>query len=229
MNVGELKIKLSADAGELEKGIAGAKSALESIENFGGRTSRELQKFTAEAAGIIKSGNPIIKEAGRVTFVALEEAAKDAGNEIIKLSESLMQSVIARLAGHTEEMQGVGEDLVAGIGIGIMRGSGQLKEQINSMGQSVLREIRDVFEIASPSKKTAYLGQMIGEGLAAGISDSLKNVELQAGNMYSAATEAVQGSSYTYNTYNSTYNAGASQADNVKMADFENRLRRAYG
>jgi len=229
MTVGELKIKLSADAGDLDRGMADAKTALGNIGKSGSSTAGKLQKTVSEIAGSIKGQSNAVKEAGEMMFKALDDALLSAGEDIIKSSDSLMKDVVFNLSGYAGDMQNVGENLMSGIGIGIAQSSGQIKEQIKSMGQSVLSEIKNVFEIASPSKKTAYLGQMIGEGLAAGISDSLKKVELSAGSMYSAATEAAQTSSYTYNTYNSTYNAGANTSDNVKLADFENRLRRAYG
>ena len=162
-------------------------------------------------------------------FGALDGALPGVTEEIIASSGSMIESVIGSLAGYQGDMEGIGANLMEGVGMGIIQSSSALKEQIQSMGQSVLTEIKNVFEIASPSKKTAYLGQMIGEGLAYGIAESIGKVNMASQSMYSAATQDAGASNYTYNTYNSTYNANAGINDSVKMADFENRLRRAYG
>jgi len=146
---------------------------------------------------------------------------------MLSSAAGIMERVRGAIESYTPAMAQAGSGLIMGIGQGITESTGYLLERVNTLGARVLSEIESVFEIASPSKKTLYIGEMIGEGLAAGIAQSLSKVEISAGKLYSAA-EAPQSVKNTYNTYNSTYNGTGAQGDAVNMADFENRIRRAY-
>lgn len=185
MTVGELKINLSTDTSNFEKGMESAKQALISMENESNMTVRNVSQIVREIAENMKSDSPLMVQTGI--------------------------------------------DLIGGISIGIEKSSGGLLGKINKLGQSVLSEIENVFEIASPSKKTAYLGQMIGEGLAAGIAQSLGKVQVSANLLYDAAENSASAGGSTYNTYNTTYMGAGNNSEAVNLADFENRIRRAYG
>lgn len=185
MTVGELKISLSADAGDFERGMESAKHALVSMEKESSVTTKNVSKMVSEIAASMLADSPLMVQAG--------------------------------------------VDLVGGISTGIEQSSRGLLNKINKLGQSVLSEIENVFEIASPSKKTAYLGEMIGDGLAAGIAQSLGKVQVATNGLNDAAGGQVSGGGSTYNTYNTTYKGAGSTSEAVNIADFENRIRRAYG
>lgn len=182
MTVGELKINLSAETSEFEKGMETAKQALKGMESESAVTVNNVSKLANDIAANIQSDSPLMVQAGI--------------------------------------------DLIGGISEGIENASGGVMDKINSLGQKILAEIESVFEIASPSKKTAYFGEMIGEGLAAGIANSMSRIDISSGGVY--ATPQMQSSS-TYNTYNTTYMGDRSNSEAVNLADFENRIRRAYG
>jgi len=184
MTVGELKINLSAETGEFEKGMETAKTALKSMETESAVTTKNVSQMVGDIAASMQADSQMMVQAGI--------------------------------------------DLIGSISTGIEQSSGGLLGKINDLGQSVLSEIENVFEIASPSKKTAYLGEMIGEGLANGIANSLGRVQVSAGGMHDAAMGAGASSS-TYNTYNTTYMGANKNSEAVNLADFENRIRRAYG
>lgn len=185
MTVGELKISLSADTSNFEKGMESAKQALSTMEDESRVTAKNISNMVSKIAEKISTDSPLMVQAGI--------------------------------------------DLIGGISSGIEQSSGGLLTKINKLGQSVLSEIENVFEIASPSKKTAYLGEMIGQGLAAGIAQSLGNVQVSANMLYDAAAGSASAGSSTYNTYNTTYMGAGNRSEAVNLADFENRIRRAYG
>lgn len=227
MTVGELKIKLSADAADFDRGIAGANDALGSMEAKGAAAVQSAAGMAARIAQSVKNAAPAFAEAGAAAFGAIDSNVPAAAEEIARSVPYIVGRIQSEFAQHSESMAQTGSSLMAGIGLGISNGLSGILSAVNSVGQSVLSEIENVFQIASPSKKTTYLGQMIGEGLAEGINRSLEKVEISAGGMYAAATDAAPRAGSVYNTYHTTYNAqSTSQAAN--MADFENRIRRAY-
>lgn len=225
--IGELKIKLSADIREFDEGIRTAKSALESMETTSSATGNKVANLVPDIANSIAQSSPKMAAAGSVAFGALTENIPTITEEILGAVPYVMDKVCGEFEGYNVNMIGIGTELVAGIGLGISQSTGALLVKIHSFGQSVLGEMESVFDIASPSKKTIYLGQMIGEGLAAGITKSLGSVELSASALYGAAMIDAPSTSNTYNTYNTTYQATTS-SNAVNMADFENRIRRAY-
>lgn len=227
MTVGELKIKLSADTAELSSGIDTARGALENMEKGGLSAASGVKSMIAGIAENIRGQSPQMQNAGRDLFGAVTDGMRPAGEEMLSSAAGIMERVRAAIESYTPAMAQAGSGLIMGIGQGITESTGYLLERVNTLGARVLSEIESAFEIASPSKKTMYIGEMIGEGLAVGIAQSLSKVEISAGKLYSAA-EAPQSVKNTYNTYNATYNGAGGQGDAVNMADFENRIRRAY-
>ncbi|MBN2879996.1 MAG: hypothetical protein JXN65_10270 [Clostridia bacterium] len=227
MTVGELKIKLSADTAELSRGIDTARGALENMEKGGVSAASGVKSMIAGIAENIRGQSPQMENAGREIFGAVAEGAQPAGEGMLSSITGIMERVKAAIGSYTPEMAQAGGGLVIGIGQGITESTGYLLAKVNTLGARVLNEIESAFEIASPSKRTMYIGEMIGEGLAEGIAKSLSKVEISAGRLYTAA-EPAQSVKNIYNTYNSTYNGASAQGDAVNMADFENRIRRAY-
>lgn len=72
-----------------------------------------------------------------------------------------------------EKMLGVGKDLVTGLWNGISNMSGWIADKISGFTGGVLDGIADFFGIHSPSRETAWLGNMLGEGLGVGITESI--------------------------------------------------------
>jgi hypothetical protein len=184
VTVGELKINLSADTNDFEKGMETAKLALMRMEKESTVTAKNVSAMAGKIAADMQADSPMMMQAGI--------------------------------------------DLIGGISAGIEQSADGLLGKVNRLGQSVISEIEKVFEIASPSQKTAYLGQMIGQGLAAGITESLGKVQLSAAGLYDSAQGISPAGSRTYNTYNTTYMGSGNNSEAVNLADLENRIRRAY-
>ncbi|MEX1376494.1 MAG: hypothetical protein AB1Z23_03360 [Eubacteriales bacterium] len=228
MTVGELKIKLSADAVDFDRGIGSAKDALSSMEAKGAAAAQNAAAIAAQIAQSVKNAAPAFAEAGGAAFGAIDSNVPAVAEEIATSVPYIVGRIQSEFALHSEGMAQTGSSLMSGIGQGISSSLGGILQAVNSVGQSVLQEIESVFQIASPSKKTAYLGEMIGEGLAEGINRSLEKVEISAGGMYAAAMDTAPRAGSVYNTYHTTYNAPNTAGSAAGMADFENRIRRAY-
>lgn len=69
---------------------------------------------------------------------------------------------------------GAGQDLVTGLWKGISDKASWLKNKITGWVGDVTGFLKKLFGINSPSKVTAYMGEMLDEGLAKGIDDNSK-------------------------------------------------------
>ena len=112
-----------------------------------------LSKVTTWASNLVSKG---------------KQAAKD-----------LVTAVVDGVKSLPSKMLSIGGDLVAGLWNGINDKFTWLKNQILGFANGVLDRIKDAFGIHSPAesrgtlKTTDYVGEMLNEGLAAGLLDSL--------------------------------------------------------
>ena len=70
------------------------------------------------------------------------------------------------------EIRNIGKDLITGLWKGINDKLTWLKNKIKSFTSSVLNSIKDFFGVNSPSKETAWIGDMLDQGLAKGVTDN---------------------------------------------------------
>lgn len=66
----------------------------------------------------------------------------------------------------------IGKDLVSGLWKGVQDKFAWLKQKLSGFATSVLDGIKDFFGVHSPSTKTAWIGEMLDEGMAKGVEDN---------------------------------------------------------
>lgn len=106
---------------------------------------------------------------------ALQKVTTWATNLVTKGKDAAKQLVTAVTDGIKslpEKMLSVGGDLVEGLWKGIGDKLSWLKSKISSFATSVLDGIKSFFGVNSPSKETAWIGEMLDEGLAKGVLDN---------------------------------------------------------
>jgi hypothetical protein len=89
-----------------------------------------------------------------------------------------------------ETIATIGLDLVKGIWRGISDAVGWILEKIKEFGKAVLDGLKKIFGINSPSKETAYFGEMIGAGLAGGILGSLTKVKAASNKLHDVVKDS---------------------------------------
>ena len=70
----------------------------------------------------------------------------------------------------------IGSNIATGIWEGLKLKLDYLKQNIKSFGDNIIKSIKNVFKIASPSKVTKELGVFLAEGLGLGFSSEMKDV-----------------------------------------------------
>ena len=87
----------------------------------------------------------------------------------------VVSTVVSTLSSLPGKVLSVGSDLVTGLWNGINNKLAWLKNKISSFTSSVLNSIKAFFGVNSPSKETAWIGEMLDEGLAEGMLDHMNN------------------------------------------------------
>jgi phage-related minor tail protein len=83
--------------------------------------------------------------------------------------QKLVTAVVDKVKSIPDKMKSAGKNLVEGLWKGISGGYTWLKNKIKGWVGNVTNFIKKLFGIASPSKKTEWMGEMLDEGLAEGI------------------------------------------------------------
>lgn len=122
---------------------------------------------------------------GRIWNALLNAIAKikQWGSDIISWARTAIPNVISTIISFFEELPGkmleIGKNLLTGLADGISSAVGAVVDKVKSVAGSLLNGFKDAFDIHSPSKATAKMGNMLMQGLAGGVSDS-SNVVMTA-------------------------------------------------
>ena len=100
------------------------------------------------------------------------------GSNMVTKAKTAMRNVVTSVTSTLKELPGkvlsIGGDLVSGLWNGVNDKLSWLKGKIKSFTSSVLSSIKDFFGVHSPSTETAWIGDMLDQGLAEGMLDNMK-------------------------------------------------------
>ena len=97
---------------------------------------------------------------------SLASAARSAAS-------SLVSNVVSTISSLPGQMLSIGSNLVTGLWNGISNKVGWIKSKIGGFTSSVLKSIKGFFGVHSPSTETAWIGDMLDQGLAEGMLDNI--------------------------------------------------------
>ena len=98
------------------------------------------------------------------------------GSNMASKAKSAMSNVITSVTSTLKSLPGkvlsIGGDLVSGLWNGVSDKLSWLKKKLSGFASSVLDGIKNFFGVHSPSTETAWIGEMLDEGLAEGVTDN---------------------------------------------------------
>lgn len=101
------------------------------------------------------------------------------GSNMLSRARTAMSNVVTNvtstLSSLPSKVLSIGGDLVSGLWNGITNKLQWLKNKISGFASSVLGSIKSFFGVNSPSKETAWIGDMLDQGLAEGLLDNMKD------------------------------------------------------
>lgn len=106
------------------------------------------------------------------------DRVKQWGTDMVDKAKSGMKNLVTTVVTTLKELPkkvlSVGKDLVTGLWNGVKDKLSWLKSKLSGFATSVLDGIKGFFGVNSPSKETAWVGEMLDEGLAKGVEDNAK-------------------------------------------------------
>lgn len=161
---------------KVESAISGA---LQNVTTWGANMVSKAK--TAASNMLTNVASTLQALPGRVADAISGAITKVAtwGTNMASKAKSGMSDVVSTVVSTLSSLPGkvlsVGSDLVTGLWNGINNKLAWLKSKISSFTSSVLNSIKAFFGVNSPSKETAWIGEMLDEGLSEGMLDHMSN------------------------------------------------------
>lgn len=99
------------------------------------------------------------------------------GSNMLSRAKTAMANVVSGVTSTLTSLPGkvlsIGSNLVTGLWSGITNKLQWLKDKISGFASSVLGSIKSFFGVHSPSTETAWIGDMLDQGLAEGLLDNM--------------------------------------------------------
>lgn len=114
--------------------------------------------------------------AGVQVFMALITNLPTIIMELVKAVPQILGAIINAFANGFSQMAEVGKNLVKGLWEGIKSLDSWIWDKVSSWASNLWNGIKNFFGIHSPSKKMAFIGDMMMEGLAKGIDETAGDV-----------------------------------------------------
>lgn len=105
-------------------------------------------------------------------ILALVSGLGEALPELIGYVPEIISSMVTALLNAVPDIADAGLQLMMGLVKGIADSVSAVIQAVVGTAQAILGAVKGAFGIASPSKETAWMGKMLAEGLADGISDN---------------------------------------------------------
>ncbi len=145
------------------------------IDNSGAIITAIVSALPAIISGLV---NGIISHLGEILgaglqlFVGLKMALPMIVMQIITSIPEMVRNMIQTFLNFIGGFKDAGAQLLKGLWNGISDTVGWVIDRIKGIGSRILSGIKSVLGIHSPSKETAWMGEMLGRGLADGITAS---------------------------------------------------------
>ena len=98
------------------------------------------------------------------------------GTDMVNKAKTGMKNLVTNVINTLKELPGkvlsIGANLVTGLWNGVQNKLAWLKQKLSSFATSVLSSIKKFFGVHSPSRETAWIGEMLDQGLAEGVLDN---------------------------------------------------------
>ena len=114
--------------------------------------------------------------AGVQLFMAIITNLPTIIMELVKAVPQILKALVNAFANGFSQFAEIGKNLVRGLWEGIQSLASWIWDKVSSWAKNLWNGIKNFFGIHSPSKKMAFIGDMMMEGLALGIDETASEV-----------------------------------------------------
>ena len=148
-----------------------AEMGISMVVSVGTSIIERLPTMVPQIVTTVAGFTPQLLDAGLKLFGALVKAIPPTVVSLVKSLPQIGTAILSYLLTLPSKVISIGADLVKGIWEG-MKDLTWLKKKITGWVGDVTGFLKKLFGINSPSKVTAWMGEMLDEGLAVGIEDN---------------------------------------------------------
>ena len=126
---------------------------------------------------VLISLRPQLMAAAIKLFMAIISAIPEIALTLVENMPLIINSVVEGLKSGFSRIKEIGKDLLSGLWEGIKDKTEWLKQRVREFGQSFLQNIREVFDINSPSRVMRdSVGRYLAEGVGVGFTEEMDKV-----------------------------------------------------
>lgn len=171
------------------------KYCYEHFDGFRAKVDEIFTKVKNAISGFI-DGLKAVPGAVWDTLMTAVTRVRDWGANMINAAKTAMSNLVSSAVSKLKELPSkvisIGKDLVSGLWNGVKDKLTWLKNKLSSFATSVLDSIKDFFGVHSPSTETEWLGKMLDEGMAVGVTENadepIKAMDRLSSEMLNAAS-----------------------------------------
>lgn len=119
---------------------------------------------------------PALADAGFDLFVALIDKLPEIIDEVLTAIPAIVNGIIGALSEKWEDIKQAGKDLLSGLGEGITEGWDAIKESVSRTFSNITDFVKGIFDVHSPSRVFAGIGENLMEGLWMGVDGKVDSV-----------------------------------------------------
>ena len=131
-----------------------------------------IPQIISSLVNAILNSIPQIIQAGVQLFVSLIQNLPTIIVEIVKAVPQIIAGIVNAFTSSMGQIVNIGKNIVQGLWQGIQSLAGWIWDKVSGWISGIWDGICSFFGINSPSKEMAWVGEMLGRGLAGGIEDS---------------------------------------------------------
>jgi tape measure domain-containing protein len=162
---------------------------------------------------------------GTAVVTGLATGLADIPGLVAHAAASLGKSIVNGIKKNVPFMSPyarVGYETGVGVGLGLVAGMEDTSKQVNdsavAMATGVITGVKNTFQITSPSKVMADLGQFVGEGFADGLRGSESDIRAATDDLNQKLTDAIQKFHDTATTHQASLDALEKKHDTLSKA-----------
>lgn len=134
-----------------------------------------VAEFIAEFVANIAENLPTIIAQGIEIITKLIVGLIQAIPKLVAAIPQIIQSIVKAFSKF--DWKKIGKDILDGIKNGILGAISAVVSAAKEAATAIWNSIKDFFKISSPSKKMMWIGKMVDEGFAEGITDNIGTVD----------------------------------------------------
>ena len=154
------------------------KSSISSIwNNLKSAASSVWNGITSTISNAVNSAKSKIVSIWNSITSTLSGIWNNIKSKAVSAFQNIGSSIVSTLSSLPSKLLSIGSNIVSGLWSGISGKAGWLMGKIKDFAKGVIDKLKGALGIHSPSKLTEWMGKMIDEGFASGVTKNMSKVE----------------------------------------------------